>query len=250
MAAKGKKGAICGCFPTKQYYPGIAHLLDVSVEGLAKEFDSHMPWHDIPIAVIDFETTGFDPENDRVVEVGVVCFHRGEHTITHNWLVNPGRQITEDSIKVHGITEEMVAKEPKFDELAPQIIKALEGHLPAAYNAGFDKSFMLAEMGRAGMRGQMMPPALRPKVKWLDPLVWVREFQKEERSKKLGAVCGRLGINIEKAHRAWCDAEATGKVIVRLAEQMPERYSDMIRIQDQHEAQQHADRPDWQRRRN
>jgi len=231
------------------HYPGIADLLNVVVAGLAKEFDSHCAWIDIPIAVIDFETTGFDPEHDRVVEVGVVCFHRGEHMGTHNWLVNPGRLITEDSTKVHGITDEMVAREPKFNEIAPEVIRVLEGHLPVAYNADFDKGFMLAEMGRAGMRGKMMPPALQPDTKWVDPLVWVREIQKEERSKKLSAVCERLGINIEKAHRAWCDAEATGKVLIALADQLPRKYSDLIRVQEQYAAQQAADRPEWQKRR-
>ena len=60
------------------------------VEGVFHGFDPKLPWTDFPIAVIDFETTGFDANLDRVVEVGVVCFHRGVLTDKKNWLIQPG----------------------------------------------------------------------------------------------------------------------------------------------------------------
>jgi DNA polymerase-3 subunit epsilon len=182
------------------------------------------------------------------VEVGVWCFHKGEHTATHNWLVNPGMPIPEQARNVHGITDEMVASEPHFDAVAAEVIAVLKGHLPVAYNAPFDRKFLHAEMARTSIRGKK-PPATDPAVTWVDPLVWVRELQKYEKSKKLGAVCERMGIELNDAHRAWADAEATGKVLMGLAEQMPKNYGELIRIQDQYAAQQEAEMAAWRSRR-
>ena len=128
------------------------------------------------------------------------------------------------------------------------------GHLPVAYNALFDRKFMLAEMGRAGIaRGLVpasaIPPAVDPKVVWVDPLVWVRELMSDEKSKRLGDVCEKLGIPLSDAHRAWADAEAAGRVLSALSERMPKSYADLIRIQDQYSARQEAELADWRRRR-
>lgn len=50
----------CGCFPTGRHYPAIAHLLRTRVAGLAEEIDAMSPWVDLPVVMIDVETTGRD----------------------------------------------------------------------------------------------------------------------------------------------------------------------------------------------
>ena len=254
---RGAQIDVCGCFPTGRHYPGIADLLSAAfghVEGLWEAFPASDPWLDIPIAVIDFETTGFDEAVDRVVEIGVACFYRGQLTQTKSWLVQPGMPIPESAVNVHGITDAMVANAPRFEQVAEELRQTLVGHLPAAYNALFDRKFMLAEMGRAGIaRGLVpasaIPPAVDPKVVWVDPLVWVRELMSDEKSKRLGDVCEKLGIPLSDAHRAWADAEAAGRVLSALSERMPKSYADLIRIQDQYSARQEAELADWRRRR-
>src|SRR3954464_107202 len=112
---RGGQQDVCGSFPTGRHSPGIADFLAAAfsrVEGLWQGFDAHEPWAALPLAVIDFETTGFDPELDRVVEIGVVCFHHGEVSNRVNWLVQPGMPIPEGAISVHGITDAMVADAP------------------------------------------------------------------------------------------------------------------------------------------
>jgi len=248
---RGGQQDVCGCFPTGRHYPGIADFLAAAfsrVEGLWHAFDAHEPWAALPLAVIDFETTGFDSELDRVVEVGVVCFHHGEVSNRVNWLVQPGMPIPEGAISVHGITDAMVADAPRFAQVAEELRQVLVGHLPVAYNATFDRKFMHAEMARAGVTRDL-PPAIDPKVTWVDPLVWVRELMSEEKSKRLGDICERLGVPLSDAHRAWADAEATGKVLLALADRMPKTYAELIRIQDQYGAQQEVELADWRRRR-
>src|ERR1700712_2485298 len=110
---RGAQHDVCGCFPTGRHYPGIAEFLIQAfsrVEGLWQPFAGRpdQPWVELPLAVIDFETTGFDPQLDRVVEVGVVCFERGEVSKRVNWLIQPGMAIPEAAMNVHGITDAMV----------------------------------------------------------------------------------------------------------------------------------------------
>lgn len=218
------------------------------VEGLWEGFAAAEPWVELPLAVIDFETTGFEATSDRVVEVGVVCFHRGEVTKRVNWLIQPGMPIPESAINVHGITDAMVADAPRFAQIADELAEALSGHLPVAYNATFDRRFLHAEMGRLG-GARRVSAALDASVTWVDPLVWVRELMAEEKSKRLGDICERLGIPLSDAHRAWADAEATGKVLLALAGRMPKTYAELIRIQDQYAARQEVEMADWRRRR-
>ena len=249
---RGGQHDVCGCFPTGRHYPGIAEFLAAAfarVEGLYHGFPANEPWAALPLAVIDFETTGFEAGVDRVVEVGVVCFHHGEVSNRVNWLIQPDMPIPEQAVSVHGITDAMVADAPRFADIAEQLRDTLKGHLPVAYNATFDRRFMHAEMTRAGITGDL-PPAVDPTVTWCDPLVWVRELMADEKSKRLGDICEKLGIPLNDAHRAWADAEATGKVLLALAERMPKTYAELIRIQDQYGAHQEVELADWRRRRN
>src|SRR6476469_3368422 len=91
---------VCGCFPTGRHYPGIADLIAqtvIDIEGLAAQVAASEAWADQKLAIIDFETTGLSPEQDRVIEIGVVCFENGELSALKNWLCNPGIPIPEEA---------------------------------------------------------------------------------------------------------------------------------------------------------
>jgi len=244
---------VCGCFPTGRHYPGIADLIAKAiqnVEGLCHEFEPGMAWEDIPFAVIDFETTGRDPETDRVIEIGIVCFDKGQVTRREGLLVNPGIPVPEEARAVHGITDEELQGAPDFATVMPQVLELIQGRLPVAYNADFDRGFLKAELGRAapeGMTAGDMPPAAREDIVWVDPLVWAREILKELSSRKLSDVTTHLGIALERAHRAAGDAEATGRVLLALASQMPRIYGELIRLQKRYAAFQDAELAAWKR---
>ena len=105
--------------------------------------------------------------------------------------------------------------------------------VPVAYNAEFDRDFLLAELARAGGSPQPLPPAARKGIEWIDPLVWARELQHDERSKSLGEVCERLGVPLEQAHRAVHDAEAALEVFRRFRTdtRVPATYAALIQEQ-------------------
>jgi len=238
-----------GCFPTGRHYPGIAHLLRIVAAGLADECQGDCALHDLPLVAIDTETTGRDPINDRVVEVGCVVWQRGEVVTRHHWLVNPGCPIPQEAFEVHGIGDDDVRDKPPFSQVARELLEILRGSVPLAYNAEFDRAFLNAELARAGINEAAPPPAVRKGIEWIDPLVWVRELQKEEKSKALGEVCTRLGIAIEKAHRAASDAEAALRVLSALASdvRVPRTYAAFIQEQRRLTRIQDDDRKIWKR---
>ena len=226
----------CGCFPTGRHYPGIAHLLRAVIRGIADEFVSDTPWSEIPIALLDVETTGRDASKDRVVEVGIAVGKNGSVIARYNWLINPGIPISEESRAVHHISDDDVKDSPRFEGIAHEIATALEGCVPAAYNAAFDRAFLANEFARIpghGQSGAKLPPGLRRDVDWVDPLVWAREIQRAEKSKALAEVASRLGVKLERAHRASDDAEAALLVLFALGAdaRVPRTYGAFIQEQ-------------------
>ena len=227
-----------GGFPTGQHYAGIAHLIRVVTEGLAKEFDAQTPIRDLPIACIDTETTGTSAEQDRIVEVGCVIFRDGQPISRASWLINPGMPIPDEARQVHGISDDDVKDKPLFAGVVDEISSTLSGTVPLAYNALFDQGFIHAEMERSGQVSASSVPAFRDDVTWLDPFLWAWKILQKEESKRgegtLGAVCQKLGVELEKAHRATDDAEAAGHVMSKLFEraEVPGTYAAFVREQN------------------
>jgi DNA polymerase III subunit epsilon len=221
-----------GCFPTGRHYPGIAHLLRVAALGLAEGFAGDHIVADLPIVAIDTETTGRDPATDRVVEVACVRWERGEITLRKSWLVNPGRVIPKEAFDVHGISDEAVKDAPTFAAIVPELLEAMSGAIPLAYNAEFDRKMLTSELARLAAT-PAPPPAFQKNVEWIDPLVWARELQKLEKSRALGEVAARLGIEISQAHRATDDAEAALNVFVRFQSdtRLPKSYGAFLNEQ-------------------
>ncbi len=238
-----------GCFPTGRHYPAIAHLLRAEAIGLAEEFGVDHSVADLSVVAIDTETTGRDPSVDRIVEVACVIWRGSAVHARKSWLVDPERPIPEEARAVHGISDDDVRGKPRFSEIVPDLLDALRDAVPLAYNAEFDRGFIMAELGRAGVGPVGAPPAARRSVEWLDPLVWARELQKQERSKALSDVCSRLDIRLEQAHRATQDAEAALRVLrTFLGEpRVPKRYGAFVQEQRRLARSHEDERRHWRR---
>jgi DNA polymerase-3 subunit epsilon len=241
---------VCGCFPTGRQYPGIAHLIRTTLLGVAQELEPSVPWAAHPIVMIDTETTGREPAEDRIVEIAIVTGRDGKVLSRDTWLINPQRPIPEDSSAVHGIRDEDVRDKPTFADVCPEILERLAGAVPAAYNAAFDRGFLLAEIKRIGRGGLLDVPATRDRVVWLDPLVWARHLYPEEKSRKLTSMAELLGIELQQAHRATADAEAALLVMYKMAEQdrIPKGYGEIIQEQVRIARSQDEARNMWRRR--
>ena len=166
----------------------------------------------------DIETTGLDPIEDRIVQIGGVFFRRGELVgARRSSLVNPGVPIPPEVTAIHGITDAEVADAESFAMVGPRFVDNLlrapdlEEPILCGYNApGFDVPFINAELNRHGIAHRIDPTQV------LDPLVFVRWHHRDWRARRLDSVAPRMGFPIDKAHSAAADAEATARVLWRL----------------------------------
>jgi DNA polymerase III epsilon subunit family exonuclease len=161
------------------------------------------------VVVLDFETTGWEPERAAIVEIGRVTLDGG--AITDEWssLVRPGRPMPPDAARVHGITDAMVADAPPPGALAPAVRDACAGATIALHNASFDLPFLIGLM-----RAAAAPPLLNPVV---DTLGLARGLFGSG-GNALGPLAERFGIAHDGPHRALPDARATAELLRALAE--------------------------------
>lgn len=205
-------------------------------------------WRERDICVLDVETTGLDPFDDRVVEIAaLVVSPKGERVRSFSTLINPARPIPEAATEAHGITDADVLAAPTFAEIAVELAEIVGDAMPAAYNALFDHACIAAEYVRAELA---LPWWLKREVcwfeplPWIDPLIWARAAEPYAKGKgrfKLGAVAERLGVQAGAAHRALGDCETTMRVLWRLGrapagdrrfrELPPETYGDLVKRQ-------------------
>src|SRR5437867_392708 len=84
--------------------------------------------HDTPLAFVDVETTGASADyGDRVIELGIARYERGQKVAEYQQLIDPQRRISAGVIALTGITPEMVAEQPRFSDQLPAAMELLKG---------------------------------------------------------------------------------------------------------------------------
>jgi len=161
------------------------------------------------LVALDSETTGMSPASGAtLVEVASVALENGTIGATWSSLVRPGQRIPPDAVRVHGITDAMVADAPEPAAVAGTL-RAACGELPLVFhNAPFDLPFVIELMRHGGQ-----PPLLNPVV---DTLGLARGLF-ESGGNSLSALAARLGLPLESVHRALGDALTTARLFLALA---------------------------------
>jgi DNA polymerase-3 subunit epsilon len=150
-----------------------------------------------PVACVDLETTGGMAAHHRVIEVGIVLLEHGEVVEQWSSLVNPGTRIPPSIEQFTGISNDMVADAPAFEDLCAEVRRRLEGRLFVAHNARFDYGFVRNEFRRIG--GKFSAPVLCT-VRLSRALF--REYPRHN----LDALIERYGLDCGARHRALGDA--------------------------------------------
>ena len=163
-----------------------------------------------PFVVFDLETTGLG-RYDKITEIGAVRMECGEVTDTFSTLVNPGRPIPYTVQRLTGITDPMVAHAPTIEALLPAFLDFIGDGPLVAHNAPFDVGFLTRECEALG---------LRLTVPLVDTLRLARRVWPKLPSYKLTYLTDYFCIAQNSAHRAWCDAEATGKLYCMMREEL------------------------------
>jgi DNA polymerase-3 subunit epsilon len=105
-----------------------------------------------PLAVIDLETTGLNPQSDRIVEISVLLIGVDGSRVSKSRRVHPGVPIPPGATAVHGIRDEDVAGEPRFAQIARGFAEFLGGADIAGFNVrGYDLPLLRREFERAGV---------------------------------------------------------------------------------------------------
>lgn len=103
-----------------------------------------------PLAILDLETTGLNPDLERIVQIAITKHYPDQEPIAWSTLVNPGIPIKNSGL--HRVTDERVAAHPPFSHWAKHLAPKLENVDIGGQNVGFDIGFLTAEMRRAGVK--------------------------------------------------------------------------------------------------
>jgi ATP-dependent DNA helicase DinG len=161
------------------------------------------------LVVVDTESTGLDPSRDRIIDIGAVRLDERLCEVDRfQTLVDPGRPIPLQIVRMTGITDEDAAAAPRFAEVAPALNAFAAGATLVAHNAAFDRELlaMAARVSRV--------PALEGP--WLDTLEAALLLLPEHDRHALALLSQTLDLG-ETPHRALPDALATAALLRRLA---------------------------------
>ena len=154
--------------------------------------------------VFDLETTGFSPRFDEVTEIGAVKIRDGRIVDRFSTFVNPMQPIPPRVVELTHITNDMVADADPIDVVLPRFEAFIGDSILVAHNASFDSRFI--EFRR---KGKVPYPTI-------DTLLLARSLDIQVKNYKLGTLAKRFGINLQGAHRAVNDAEATAELFIQL----------------------------------
>ncbi len=158
-----------------------------------------------PLVVFDLESTGLNITEDRIIELSYVKVFPDGHEEAKTYRFNPEREIPEQAIKVHGITNDMLVNEPTFKERAHEIARVFEGSDIAGFNSNhFDIPLLAQELSQAGVG---FDPAQH---KFID----VQTIYHKREKRDLEAACiFYCGHPMENHHSAADDAKTTLEVL-------------------------------------
>ncbi|WGE65428.1 DNA polymerase III subunit epsilon [Actinobacillus equuli] len=169
--------------------------------------------------VLDTETTGMSfsgpPQiGHNIIEIGAVeVINRRLTGRTFHVYIKPPREVEEEAIKVHGITNEFLQDKPVFAEVADEFIEFIKGAELIIHNAPFDVAFMDQEFSYL----ENPPPKTAEMCSVTDSLAVARKMYPGKRN-NLDALCDRLGIDNSKRvlHGALLDAEILADVFLMM----------------------------------
>lgn len=187
------------------------------------DLDPARPALSYDYVVIDLETTGLDPLHDRVVSAGAVRVSQGRVRLGDRFseLINPGRDVPVESIKVHGITPDMLREARTALDAFDDFLAWLGHDIVVAHYAGFDMHFINRTMRRA--YGFPLQNLVLDTVRMCQGLILPSDPYGVRGNKKpcsLESLSRRFGLVMPERHTALGDALATAMIFQRLTDRL------------------------------
>lgn len=158
--------------------------------------------------VIDFETTGFNPYNDKIIQVAAVKYRNHELVDQFVSYVNPERSIPDRITSLTGITNYRVSDAPTIEEVLPLFLAFLHTNVVVAHNASFDMRFLKSNVNMLGLP--------EPKNKVIDTVFLAKKYMKHAPNHKLETLKRMLGIRLS-SHNAFDDCITCAAVYQKCA---------------------------------
>ncbi|WP_188454354.1 PolC-type DNA polymerase III [Virgibacillus oceani] len=165
--------------------------------------------------VFDVETTGLSAVYDTIIELAAVKIHQGEIIDRFESFANPHHALSQTTIDLTGITDDMVKNAPEINEVLKDFYKWAEDGVLVAHNASFDIGFL-----NAGYKRIDYDKVANPVI---DTLELARFLFPELKNHRLNTLCKHLDIELTQHHRAIYDAEATGYLLWKLVQRLLEK---------------------------
>lgn len=162
----------------------------------------------------DTETTGLNwDQDDRIIELGAIEMINHIPTgKTFRRLINPGRKVSEATVRITGITDADLEGKPGFEdsEIVDAFLEFIGDATLVAHNAKFDRGFLNMELKRCGL-------ASIPEERWIDTVEIARKKYPGAPA-SLDALCKRFDISLESRtlHGALLDSQLLATVYLEL----------------------------------
>lgn len=162
---------------------------------------------------IDVETSGLNPAEDKIIEIGMVKVIDGDIVDRYATLINPRLVIDNRITELTGITQDMLEGKPFIEDVIEDIINFI-GDLPIlGHNVIFDYSFIKKAAVNSGLTFDK---------KGIDTLKLARRLLPEVEHKNLEYLCKYFEIDSENSHRAYDDAVSAKELFFILNRLKPE----------------------------
>jgi DNA polymerase-3 subunit epsilon len=158
---------------------------------------------------LDCEATGLDVENDKIIEIAAIKFTLNKKIKIIDTLINPMCDIPEESQKIHNISNKMVQKKPKIDEILPYFLEFIDNHIIVGHGIKFDIDIISKEALRHKI------PCNIKKNFLIDTLRLARLYG-ECPVNSLEMLCQHFNIEVERSHRALNDVLVNIEIFKRL----------------------------------
>ena len=199
--------------------------------------DPSRPARSYRYVVVDLETTGLDPRTDRVVSVGAVGLREGRIQLGDRFfeLVNPGRDISPEAVKIHGITPDRIAGARHGALVLADFCAFLGDAIMVAHYARFDLHFINHLMTER--YGFVLQNLVLDTVRMCRSVVLPHDpygVMNRENHCALDALAERFGLKVPERHTALGDALATALLFQRMLALLEEaggrRLRDVLRV--------------------
>lgn len=167
-----------------------------------------LPLDQLPVVVLDLETTGLHSHQDAICEVGAVLWKGNQIISSFSSLVNPQRDIPERVVEIHQLTPEILKDAPLIHEVIPTFLQFIGNAAIAGHNAAFDLGFLAPVVHPLGISLNTRPI--------LDTASLARRLLPGQKGYALFKLAASLDLPNTRFHRALDDATTTAYLLQRL----------------------------------